>query len=107
MAMLALLKRMNGGERPNWVDDVGKQPIVVHGFRATFRAWAEEFSQFPHTAIEEAMEHAVGGAVERVYRRTDALGKRPALMQAWANCYGPSNKDKVVPLKQSGGGPAC
>ena len=39
MALLTLLKRMNYGER-KWLDEDGR-PITAHGFRATFRTWAE------------------------------------------------------------------
>ncbi len=83
--MLKLLKRMNRGSKPRWVDPVSKRPITVHGFRATFRTWAEESTGFPHAVIEEAMGHSVGTQVERAYRRTDVLAKRRELMQAWAN----------------------
>ena len=82
MAMLTLLKRMNSGDK-KWVDEVTGRPIVVHGFRATFRVWAEEDSGSPHSIIEQAMGHAVGSAVERAYRRTDVLELRRALMEEW------------------------
>ena len=58
--------------------------ITAHGFRATFRTWAEEVATFPHAVIEQAMGHQVGGKVERAYRRTDLLEKRRELMDAWA-----------------------
>ncbi len=83
MAMLTLLKRMNSGNSAKWVDDVTGRPIVVHGFRATFRTWAEEAGSFPHAIVEEAMGHSIGSAVERAYRRTDVLEKRRALMETW------------------------
>lgn len=89
MAMLTLLKRMNSGEKPRWTDAATGKPIVVHGFRATFRTWAEEKSNFPHAIVEEAMGHAVGSAVERAYRRTDVLERRRELMKAWGEyCLG-------------------
>ena len=85
MAMLMLLKRMNRGACPRWVDTSSRRPITAHGFRATFRTWAEEATGFPHAVIEEAMGHQVGTQVERAYRRTDMLDKRRELMTAWAN----------------------
>jgi integrase len=103
MAMLTLLKRMNSGDEAKWLDDATGRPIVVHGFRATFRTWAEETAQFPHAIVEEAMGHAVGTSVERAYRRTDVLERRRALMDAWANHCEPSTATNVVPLKKSGG----
>jgi integrase len=84
MALLVLLKRMNSAATEKWVDAADKRPITAHGFRATFRTWAEEVTGFPHAVIEEAMGHKVGGQVERAYRRTDVLEKRRELMTAWA-----------------------
>jgi hypothetical protein len=72
MALLTLLKRMNAGEK-KWLDPATRRPITVHGFRATFRTWAEEVATFPHAVIEQAMGHQVGTQVERAYRRTDVL----------------------------------
>ena len=87
MALLTLLKRMNSVAAEKWVDAADGRPITAHGFRATFRTWAEEVTGFPHAVIEEAMGHQVGNQVERAYRRTDVLDKRRNLMDAWAaNC---------------------
>jgi len=85
MALLTLLKRMNSVANKKWVDPADQRPITAHGFRATFRTWAEEATGFPHAVIEEAMGHKVGGQVERAYRRTDVLEKRRELMTAWAD----------------------
>lgn len=104
MAMLTLLKRMNSGETAKWLDDTTGRPIVVHGFRATFRTWAEETAQFPHAIVEEAMGHVVGTSVERAYRRTDVLERRRALMDAWANYCEPSVRCNIVRLKKSSNG---
>jgi integrase len=99
MAMLTLLKRMNRGAAPKWVDQVSKRPITAHGFRATFRTWAEETTGFPHATIEEAMGHRVGTQAERAYRRTDVLAKRRELMAAWASWCEPETRPKVIPLR--------
>jgi integrase len=85
MAFLTLLRRMNAGDNTKWVDPATGKPITAHGFRATFRTWAEEIATFPHAVIEQAMGHQVGGQVERAYRRTDVLEQRRALMIAWAS----------------------
>jgi len=101
MAMLILLKRMNSGET-KWLDPVQEKPIVPHGFRASFRTWAQEAVRFqPHT-IETAMGHAVGTAVERTYNRTDALEQRRELMAAWAAHCEPKDGANVVAFKRSG-----
>jgi integrase len=89
MALLTLLKRMNAGEK-KWLDPASSRPITAHGFRATFRTWAEEVATVPHAVIEQAMGHQVGTQVERAYRRTDVLDKRRALMEAWARWCEPN-----------------
>lgn len=61
----------------------GKQ-ATVHGFRSTFRDWAGETTDFPRDIVEMCLGHAVGSAVERAYRRGDALDRRRAVMEAWA-----------------------
>jgi integrase len=96
MALLTLLKRMNSVAGEKWVDVVDGRPITAHGFRATFRTWAEEVTGFPHAVIEEAMGHQVGNQVERVYRRTDVLEKRRQLMEAWARYCEPDNRSNAV-----------
>jgi integrase len=82
MALLTLLKRMNSSAR-KWLDKDGR-PITAHGFRATFKTWAEEVATVPHVVVEQAMGHQVGSKVERAYRRTDLLERRRALMETWA-----------------------
>lgn len=57
---------------------------TVHGFRSSFRDWVGEETDFAREIAEAALAHTVGGAVERAYRRGDALEKRRQLMCAWA-----------------------
>jgi integrase len=95
MAMLTLLKRLNGGEA-KWLDATCGKPVVPHGFRATFRTWAEEVACFPHAVIEQAMGHVVGSAVERASRRTDVLEQRRSLMEAWATYCEPPVASNVL-----------
>ena len=66
-------------------------PVTTHGFRSSFRDWAEEMTGFPHEVKEAALAHTVRNAVERAYRRTDLFDKRRDLMGAWARfCCGAS-----------------
>jgi integrase len=74
------------------------KPITAHGFRATFRTWADEVATVPHAVIEQAMGHQVGTQVERAYRRTDVLEKRRELMATWGAFCEPSRRDNVVRL---------
>ena len=58
--------------------------ITVHGFRSSFSDWAADKTDFPTLAVEMALAHTVGSAVERAYRRGDLFEKRRKLMDAWA-----------------------
>jgi len=58
--------------------------LTAHGFRASFRTWAEETTQYPPHVIEQVLAHQIGDAVTRAYRRTDLLDQRRRLMQDWA-----------------------
>jgi integrase len=86
MAFLMLLRRM------------GRNDLTAHGFRATFRTWAAEQSNFPREVIEAALAHVVGDETERAYQRGDMFEKRRRLMTAWAE-YCASKPGKVVPFR--------
>jgi integrase len=91
MAMDAVLRRMDFKER-----------ATVHGFRSSFKDWATEMTSFPPELSEAALAHATGDAVERAYRRGDALEKRRKLMEAWARyCNTPTRAqgDNVEPIR--------
>ncbi|WP_347976549.1 tyrosine-type recombinase/integrase [Bosea vestrisii] len=78
-------------------DRMKKPDITVHGFRSSFRDWAGETTSFPREVTEAALAHSIGDAVERAYRRGDALEKRRKLMDAWARYINsPKAKDGVV-----------
>lgn len=75
----------------------GIMNATPHGFRSAFRDWAGDCTGYPRELIEEALAHQVGNAVERAYRRSDALEKRRALMTAWADfCMGRAGQ--VIPF---------
>jgi integrase len=64
-------------------------PFTPHGMRSTFRDWAGDETDFSREVIEECLAHAVGDETERAYRRSDALKKRRAVLEAWsAYCHG-------------------
>jgi integrase len=58
---------------------------TVHGFRSTFRDWAEEETSYPHEVKEAALAHAVKSKTERAYRRTDLFEKRREMMRDWGD----------------------
>jgi integrase len=63
--------------------------VTLHGLRSCLRDWAAEETNHAREIAEAALAHAVGDAVERAYRRGDALEKRRALMGDWAQfCAG-------------------
>jgi integrase len=76
-----------------------KVDVTVHGFRSAFRDWAGERTHFPREVAEAALAHLVGDAVERAYRRGDALEKRRKLMDAWSNFLHQQSTVEVVPLR--------
>ncbi|WP_426038267.1 tyrosine-type recombinase/integrase [Cypionkella sp. TWP1-2-1b2] len=59
-------------------------PIDIHGFRASFRTWAQERTTFPREVAEAALAHMAGDAVEQAYARSDLFEKRGKMMEAWA-----------------------
>jgi integrase len=67
----------------------------VHGFRTSFRTWAQERTNFPREVAEAALAHAVGDAVEQAYARSDVFEKRRKMMDAWA-AYLAERRDNVV-----------
>jgi len=85
MALEAVLRRVN-------------VEATVHGFRSAFRDWAGERTHFPRELAEAALAHLVGDAVERAYRRGDALEKRRQLMSVWTDFIGRSPEERVVPF---------
>lgn len=56
----------------------------VHGFRTSFRTWAQEKTNYPREVAEAALAHLSGDAVERAYARSDLFEKRREMMDAWA-----------------------
>lgn len=56
----------------------------VHGWRSSFRDWGSENEKDP-VLLELSLGHAVGGAVERAYARSNLVELRRPLMQSWAD----------------------
>lgn len=81
-----------------------KVDVTVHGFRSAFRDWAGERTHFPREVAEAALAHLVGDAVERAYRRGDALEKRRDLMDAWASFLEGQPQRNVLRFNASAGG---
>jgi len=74
----------------------------VHGFRTSFRTWAQEQTNFPREVAEAALAHSSGGAVEAAYARSDLFDKRRKMMAAWEG-YLAVRRGEVVALGATGG----
>jgi integrase len=89
MALLKVLERMGRGD------------LTAHGFRATFKTWATERTNFPRELVESALAHVLDDKTEAAYQRGDMLEKRRRLMDAWAEfCAKPAAVGAVLKLRQ-------
>ena len=57
---------------------------TAHGCRSTFVEWCDEEAHVDETVREKCLAHKVRDAVVAAYARTDMLGRRETVMQAWA-----------------------
>jgi integrase len=73
-----------------------KVQVTVHGFRSSFRDWAGNETHFDRVTCELALAHRAGDATELAYRRSDALAKRRALMDAWSEYCASSGSTVAV-----------
>ena len=89
MVFLMLLRRMKLSH------------LTAHGFRATFKTWATERTNFPREVVEAALAHVAGDKIEAAYQRGDVFDKRRRLMTAWSDYCGtkPSMGAKVVSMR--------
>jgi integrase len=74
---------LSNGSMLRVLDRMGRGDLTFHGFRATFKTWASERTNFAREVIEAALAHAISDKVEAAYRR-DFFEKRKRLMTAWA-----------------------
>ena len=57
---------------------------TAHGMRSSFADWASEVAGAGPDVIERALAHDERSKTVQAYRRSDLLGPRTALMDAWA-----------------------
>ncbi len=50
----------------------------VHGFRTSFRTWAQEQSNMPREVVEKALAHTIKDKAEAAYARSDLFENRPS-----------------------------
>ena len=58
---------------------------TVHGFRSSFRNWAEENTNYSTNVIEFCLAHQLNSRVEGAYLRSELFERRRELMQKWAD----------------------
>ena len=56
---------------------------VPHGFRSSFRNWAEENHNYSRRAVELCLAHANKNKVEKAYLRSNLHSKRIEIMNEW------------------------
>jgi integrase len=88
MTMLKHLKQITGDET-----------LTVHGFRTTFRTWAQEETDFEEEIVEHCLHHITGDDAEKAYKRGEALRKRRIVMQAFADFATRPPKNNVTPMR--------
>jgi integrase len=86
--------------KPLWVEVQNDDWVTIHGFRGTFRTWANEETDYPHEVKEAALAHAISNDVEKRYVKGSLFEKRKLLMQDWATyCTGKTSKLKKASSK--------
>ena len=60
-----------------------KYKTTVHGFRSTFRTWAEEQGIYQHYAIKFSQAQQLPDKVEKAYMRSNLLEQRKTIMNDW------------------------
>ncbi len=73
----------------------------VHGFRTSFRMWAQEQTNFPREVAEAALAHVIQNKAEAAYARSDVFEKRRKMMESWAG-YLETQRGEVVTLGTRG-----
>ena len=56
---------------------------VPHGFRSTFRDWAETRGKYSYRAMELCLGHKIKSKTEAAYQRDDLLDQRKTIMNHW------------------------
>ena len=106
MAMAMLLRRMHEsdlkGGGAGYLDPKTKRLATPHGFRSSFRDWADERTGYPHEMKEMALAHTIGNKAEAAYRRGDMFDKRRRMMADWAAycASGGAAGAKVTPIRK-------
>jgi integrase len=58
---------------------------TAHGCRSTFVEWCDEEAHVEERVREKCLAHEVKDATVKAYARTDMMGRREPVMQAWSD----------------------
>ena len=67
----------------SWTDPASGRNISTHGFRTSFRGWAQKTKQ-DRAATELSLGHVYFGKIEARYQPDDLLAERRELLDAWS-----------------------
>jgi integrase len=71
--------------------------VTAHGFRSTFRTWAQERTNYPEEVCELALAHINSDGTRAAYARSELIDKRRLLMADWERfCFKGAPKGDVV-----------
>jgi len=59
--------------------------LTIHGFRATFRTWAGDKTNYQREVCEACLAHTIESQLEKSYQRGTFFEKRRGLMELWAD----------------------
>lgn len=85
----------------NLLHELGHDDVTRHGFRSSFRDWANERTHYPREVCELALAHDERDQTEAAYSRSDFMEKRRALMADWAKYATKPAASKVVALRRA------
>ena len=81
-------------------DRMQRAGFVAHGFRSSFRDWANEAAHADREVAEMCLAHSIGNKVEQAYSRSDLFQRRRSLMDAWAR-FVTGTRGNVVEMVRS------
>ena len=59
--------------------------VTTHGFRSTFRTWAQECTDYAEEVCELSLAHVSTDATRAAYARGELLDRRRSLIEDWGN----------------------
>ena len=80
----------------NLLHGLGHDDVTRHGFRSSFRDWANERTHYPREVCELALAHDERDQTEAAYSRSDFIEKRRALMAEWARYCSTPPAENVI-----------